>query len=91
MIVTGFSVSGAPARPVASGGAVSSTDAPQQQPGHFRQISAISPGSLAAAYQAIRAHEAAIVAPVPAGEAAILSGLGIPSAFEAYREMTGAE
>ena len=92
MIVTGFSLSGAPARPTASGGTGSSGEIPRpQQSGHFRQISAISPGSLAAAYQAIRAQDAAIAPPIPASEPAILSGLGIPAAFEAYSETMAAE
>jgi hypothetical protein len=60
---------------------------PEERPAHFSMISTISPGSLAAAYQVIRAREGDAAAPAPAGESAILSGLGVPSALTAYGEV----
>lgn len=85
-----------PARPAgahAASGAAAARDAgAAERPAYFRAISAISPGSYAAAYQAIRAAEAAmVVAPVQhvSGEPAILSGLGIPAALSAYGEFAG--
>lgn len=56
---------------------------------HFSVISTISPGSLAAAYQVMRAREdgGAPAASGPAQGRAILSGLGIPSALDAYGEV----
>lgn len=65
---------------------------------YFSMISPISQGSLAAAYQAIRSRETADAAvatgapaATPAGERAILSGLGIPSALSAYGEVLDGE
>lgn len=69
--------------------AAAKAEAGYDEPG-FRMISPISHGSLAAAYQVIRSREAAAVpAPTgaPAAERAILSGLGIPSALNAYGEV----
>lgn len=87
MIIAGVGFSGAPLRPAASVADASPAEMPKpQKMGHFREISAISPGSLASAYQVIRSREAAIVAPVPAGNPAILSGLGIPAAMDAYQD-----
>lgn len=59
------------------------------RPAYFSMISTISPGSLAAAYHSIRAQGAAGAGsgPGPAGDPAILSGLGIPSALSAYGEV----
>ena len=92
MIVTGYSLSGLAARPLAPAGATPPADTQKpRETAHFSQISAISPGSLAAAYQAIRAQEAAIAPPVPAGDPAILSALGIPAAFAAYGEFDAAD
>jgi len=54
-----------------------------QPPNHFSVISTISPGSLAAAYQALHAGPAAKTQ----GERAILSGLGVPGALSAYKEV----
>ena len=59
---------------------------PEDRPACFSMISTISPGSLAAAYQVIRSREGGGDA-APAGERAILSGLGIPSALDAYGEV----
>ena len=88
MIVGGFSFAGTGARPGAAAAEPASSPAEQDdaQPAFFRTISAISPGSLASAYQAIRAHETAVVPAAPAGEPAILSGMGLPGALEAYHE-----
>ena len=92
MIVAGVGFSGASLRPAVSVAGVEQADTPKpQKMGHFREISAISPSSLASAYQIIRSREAAIAAPIPAGESAILSGLGVPTAFEAYEANSGAE
>ena len=55
----------------------------------FSMISTISPGSLAAAYHVMRSREDApesAAAPQPQ-ERAILSGLGIPSALNAYNDV----
>lgn len=71
-----------------------------ETPTYFRAISAISPGSLAAVYQAIRAHEDKVAtvreasashsedktASVGSRDASILSGVGIPAAMSAYGE-----
>ena len=93
MIVGGFSFAGTLSRPAAAAttaGPSSTSDSRESEaPVHFRSISAISPGSLAAAYQAIRAHESIVAPPIPAGEPAILSGLGIPGALAAYGEFAG--
>lgn len=92
MIVTGFSSFGLPVRPSAPAEAASPADAVKpREPGHFSQISTISPGSLAAAYKAIRAQEAVVAPPVAASDQAILSGVGIPAALAAYGEMSGEE
>ena len=57
------------------------------RPPHFSVISTIRPGSLAAAYQAMRAREDG-AGPAASGPAqAILSGQGVPSALSAYREV----
>ncbi len=60
---------------------------------HFSVISTISPGSLAAAYQVMRAREdgGEPAASGPAQGRAILSGLGIPSALDAYGEVLDAD
>ena len=60
-----------------------------ERPAHFSVISTISPGSLAAAYQVMRAREdgGGTATPGPAQGRAILSGLGIPSALDAYGEV----
>lgn len=63
---------------------------PEDRPAYFSMISTISPGSLAAAYQVIRAREDGGEA-APAGGRAILSGLGIPSALNAYGEVLEAD
>jgi len=80
---------GAAFTPAPAGNAADADD----RPSRFSMISAISPGSLAAAYQVIRAREegAAPAAPAPAGERAILSGLGVPSALSAYGEVLDAD
>lgn len=66
------------------------TAEPEDRPAYFSMISTISPGSLAAAYQVIRAREeGGEAASAPSGERAILSGLGIPSALDAYGEVLG--
>ena len=66
------------------------TAEPEEKPAYFSMISTISPGSLAAAYQVIKAREGGGDA-APAGERAILSGLGIPSALSAYGEVLDAD
>lgn len=113
MIIGGFSHAGTFARPGAGSASAHSLpgpldrgsdrdgSAPDERPTYFRTISAISPGSLAAVYQAMKAHEAAMgpeakteVQTVKAAgtdgqaaeEASILSGLGIPAAMSAYGE-----
>ena len=87
MIVAGVGFSGAPLRPAVSVAGTADAEMPKpQKMGHFREISAISPSSLASAYQVIRSREAAIAAPVPSGHPAILSGLGVPAAIDAYQE-----
>lgn len=96
MVVGGFPLAVLHARPAAANSAAASPAPAPAMPepregGHFRQISAISPGSLASAYQAIRAQEAGMMPPVAAGAPAILSGLGIPAALSAYAEMSGEE
>lgn len=58
-----------------------------ERPAHFSVISTISPGSLAAAYQVMRAREDGGETAAPAQGRAILSGLGIPSALDAYGEV----
>ena len=64
-----------------------------EHPTYFRTLSSISPGSFAAAYKAIRTQESAMpgegLPDEPAGEPAILSGLGIPGAMSAYAEVMG--
>ena len=59
------------------------------RPAYFSMISTISPGSLAAAYQVIRAKETGDEggASAQSRDPAILSGLGIPSALDAYGEV----
>jgi hypothetical protein len=110
MIVGGFSYVGTLARPATASpphnlpgtptrALVEESEEMNESPTYFRSISAISPGSLAAVYQAIRAHEeqaeptqetAAVridkETPDGASEAFILSGLGIPAAMSAYDE-----
>lgn len=65
------------------------TAEPEDRPAYFSMISTISPGSLAAAYQVMRAREdgGAPAASGPAQGRAILSGLGIPSALDADGEV----
>lgn len=63
----------------------------QTNPSYFRSISSVGYGSLASAYQAMRALEvantdAAQPSDAPAGDQAILSGAGIPGALAAYTE-----
>ena len=60
-----------------------------ERPAHFSVLSTISPGSLAAAYQVMRAREdgGETAASESAQGRAILSGLGIPSALDAYGEV----
>lgn len=58
-----------------------------QPPAHFSMISTISPGSLASAYQALRAAPAARTQ----GEPVILSALGVPAALAAYDEVREAD
>lgn len=61
---------------------------PDQRTAHFSMISTVSPGSLAAAYHVMRASDGeADPAAAPARDRAILSGLGIPSALDAYGEV----
>jgi hypothetical protein len=88
MIVGGFSSIAMTVRPAAAAEPARVAPEPREG-GHFRQISTISPGSLAAAYQAIRAQEAGIAPPVASAASAILSGLGIPAALAAYGETAG--
>jgi hypothetical protein len=102
MIVGGFSYAGTLSRPGGAGASQptggAAVQAPVEEsrqssaedptrPAYFRAISSISHGSLAAAYQVMRAHDAAMP-PQPAFDAApaINSGLGIPSAMKAYGE-----
>lgn len=103
MIVGGFSYAGtlarpnaAPAIPAASGSGFEDEGEIEAGPAYFRTISSISHGSLAAAYQAIRAQEVGTVETeanddgvpqTPEGDTAILSGLGIPAALAAYGEV----
>lgn len=76
------------ARPSTSGPAKA-----EDRSAHFSVISTISPGSLAAAYQVMRAREdgGEPAASGPAQARAILSGLGIPSALDAYGEVLDAD
>lgn len=70
------------------------TDGERVDPAYQRTISSISPGSYAAAYQAIRTVEnASAIMPAPEADqdAAIHSGAGIPAALGAYREFIDAE
>ncbi len=53
---------------------------PDVSPTYFRTITSISYGSLASAYQAMKAQEVA-------ASSAILSGAGIPAAVSAYEEV----
>lgn len=57
-----------------------------EPPAHFTMISTISHGSLAAAYQTLRAAPAESAILSGLGEPAILSGLGVPAALAAYNE-----
>ena len=105
MIIGGFSHVGTLSRPGASGPArvlaepEDEAGGMSEAPTYFRALSSISPGSLAAAYQAIRAQEASAAEIDPAGaaaeeparEPAILSGVGIPGALRAYGEVMGPE
>jgi len=86
MLVSNSFHPGQQIRPAAQGVEPAPQQTVQSQPTPcFTMISTISHGSLAAAYQTLRA------APVAAlGEPAILSGLGVPAALAAYGEMTGA-
>ena len=68
--------------PVNEAPAVTSSPAGDRQ-GHFSVISTIRPGSLAAAYHAMRGQAEGGAA----GQGAILSGLGIPAALDAYGEI----
>lgn len=63
----------------------------QTNPSYFRSISSVGYGSLAGAYQAMRALETgnsnvAESAAAPSSDQAILSGAGIPAAMAAYEE-----
>jgi hypothetical protein len=106
MIVGGFSYIGTRARHAHVGPAPqapadrrdersgAAREAPTEDPTYFRTISAISPGSLAAVYQAMRAHEVSSASETggvrrgaPDGRAVILSGAGIPVALAAYGEV----
>lgn len=105
MLVTASLCSDRSARPAAPAARQAAFDQPGtaprddgreagDRPGHFSMISTISPGSLAAAYQALRtrgADEAGAPAAAPAGDPAILSGLGIPAALGAYDEVMDAD
>lgn len=65
-----------------------------ERPAYFSMISTISPGSLAAAYQVIQAAKAADAQggePAQPRDPAILSGLGVPSALDAYGEVLEAD
>lgn len=78
--------------PASSSAPAANPGQPEERPAFFSMISTISPGSLAAAYQVMRSRDAeGDAAAGPArGEAqdrAILSGLGIPSALDAYGEV----
>ncbi len=66
----------------------------QTNPSYFRSISSVGYGSLAGAYQAMRALETgnsndARPAAEPSTGQAILSGAGIPAALAAYGEAIG--
>lgn len=62
---------------------------------HFKAISSISPSSLASAYKAMRAQEASVTSTPPLAandrpsSAAILSAVGLGTAFAAYRDTNG--
>lgn len=72
----------------AAGAAPAGAAARADAPARFSVISTISPGSLSAAYHAMRAQGGASA---PAGDPAILSGLGIPAALTAYGEVLAAD
>lgn len=74
--------------PPTRGNAPADDARPDQRTPHFSMISTVSPGSLAAAYHVMRAGDGgADPAAAPAQDRAILSGLGIPSALDAYGEV----
>ncbi len=92
MLVIGSVQTAYPVRSAAGAASAAQAAAPAgiaavsgDRPAHFSMISTISPGSLAAAYHAMRAPDASSSA--SAGTPAILSGQGIPSALGAYGEV----
>lgn len=88
MLVGGFHA-GALARTGLSHAVSGATEDEAVRPTYQRAISSISPGSYAAAYQAIRTVEnASAIMPVrDADPAAVIhSGAGIPGALSAYRD-----
>ena len=104
MIVGGYHQAGALLRPALPAGTATSAQEPesaaeqtrQTNPTYFRSISSIGYGSLASAYQSIRAFESAAgvaggteSAKTGAASPAILSGVGIPAALGAYGETMG--
>ena len=104
MIVGGSFSAAAPVRPAASFAAASPTEvtgrdvsvaAPDRRPTHFTMISSISYSSLASAYQVMKAQQAGLAplaheTPVAAAsrDPAIISGLGVPAALDAYAEVS---
>lgn len=69
-----------------------SVAASETRPFHFTMISSISHSSLASAYQVMKAHQAGVGPTLPEtpgrlGEPAIISGLGVPAALNAYAEV----
>lgn len=73
----GVSPSGRPAEAAPAAAVTGEADV---APTYFRTISSISYGSLASAYQAMKAQEAV-------ASTAVLSGAGVPSAITAYEEV----
>ena len=106
MYLGALSYTGTLSRPAApastpSDNAIDAGEQGNEAPGYFRTISSISHASLAAAYQAMRAHDLTMVPvdrPLPGepnrepsvAEGAITSGAGIPSAMNAYAEVIDA-
>lgn len=99
---TGLTYAGTLTRPAPL--AVRSDDPAQRNPagnghqGYFRTISQISHGSLASAYQAMKAHDLTGITagnpvrsepaqPLAFASGSISSGRGIPSAMSAYAEV----
>ncbi|MEO3385758.1 hypothetical protein [Mesorhizobium sp. CAU 1741] len=96
MIVGGFPLAAAPSRSAGSSlsmqsvrttSAPASAEEPGIAPAHFRTISTIGYGSLASAYQVMKAQETTSARPAATQPAAILSGAGIPTAMSAYEEV----